>query len=91
VQISEDQLGRAIRTRRWKYSVIAPGIDGCEPNWSDTYVEECLYDLERDPHERTNLVKDPALREVRARLAETLQRRMVAAGEIEPRILCATD
>lgn len=89
VQISEDQLGRAIRTRRWKYSVIAPGIDGCDPTWSDTYVEECLYDLERDPHEQTNLASDPALAAVRAELAETLKRRMDAAGEKVPVILPA--
>ena len=84
VQISEDQLGRAIRTSRWKYSVIAPGKNGCDPTWSDTYEEECLYDLERDPFEQTNLVTDPDLGRIREDLSKRLKQRMVEAGESEP-------
>jgi uncharacterized sulfatase len=51
------------------------------------YVEDFLYDLERDPHERDNLVVVPGLRDVREVLAATLRRRMVQAGEREPTIL----
>lgn len=83
VQISESQVGRAIRTRRWKYSVRAPGKPGGDPG-SDLYVEDYLYDLENDPHERNNLVADPRYAGIRARLAEILKRRMVEAGEEEP-------
>ncbi len=88
LQISESHCGRAIRTQKWKYSVRAPG----EKSWketesSDMYVEDFLYDLEADPHERNNLVADPRLAGVRAELAETLKRRMVAVGEAEPEIL----
>ncbi len=89
IQISESQVGRAIRTRRWKYSVSAPGKDGWDDPASDSYVEEFLYDLEADPHERNNLVKDPALAGAREELATRLKRRMVAAGEKEPVILPA--
>ncbi len=85
LQISESQCGRAIRTRRWKYSVRAPGGEGHVPS-SDVYVEDCLYDLVADPHEQINLVSDPGLAEVRRELAQTLKRRMRAAGEAEPEI-----
>ena len=53
---------------------------------SDTYVEEFLYDLEADPHERYNLVADPSLAGVRDELAHTLTRRMVEAGEEAPEV-----
>jgi arylsulfatase A-like enzyme len=85
LQISESQCGRAIRTRRWKYSVRAPDADGQVPS-SAVYVEDCLYDLETDPHEQNNLASDPRLVEVRRELAQTLRRRMREAGEAEPEI-----
>jgi arylsulfatase A-like enzyme len=91
LQISEDHVGRAVRTHRWKYEVWVPeslGAPASGPG-SDTYTERYLYDLESDPHERTNLVTDPALREVRADLARRLVRRMVAAGEKMPHINAA--
>ena len=88
-QISESQVGRCIRTRKWKYSVVAPGMAGGRDPDSDTYVEEYLYDLEADPHEKSNLVADLAFAGVRAELAATLKRRMVEAGESEPEILPA--
>ena len=45
VQVSEAQVGRAVRTRRWKYGVVAPGKDGLADPGSDRYVESYLYDL----------------------------------------------
>jgi len=84
-QISESQCGRCIRTRGWKYSVRAPEKGGGDPD-SDVYVEDFLYDLASDPHERHNLVADPAHTALRAELATTLKRRMVEAGEKEPEI-----
>ena len=86
LQISESHCGRAIRTRKWKYSVRAPNKTGQDPD-SDVYVEDFLYDLENDPHERNNLADSPAHREIRTHLAETLKRRMVEAGEQAPQIL----
>ncbi len=86
LQISESQVGRAVRTARWKYSVSAPDKHGIEDADSDAYVEEFLYDLESDPFERDNLVADPAFAEVRTEMAGRLKARMVAAGENEPEI-----
>jgi arylsulfatase A-like enzyme len=86
VQISESQVGRALRTKKWKYSVRAPEKDGTKCPDSDCYVEDFLYDLENDPHERNNLVSDPALKSIRAELADRLKKRMLSAGEKEPEI-----
>ncbi|MBN1642603.1 MAG: sulfatase-like hydrolase/transferase [Anaerolineae bacterium] len=86
VQISESHVGRAIRTTRYKYAVQAPGKEGWRDPDSDHYVESHLYDLQVDPHERNNLVRDPAYAGVRAGLAETLKRRMADAGEALPTI-----
>jgi arylsulfatase A-like enzyme len=87
VQISESQVGRCLRTKRWKYSVKAPKLTGWFVASSDLYIEEFLYDLENDPHERKNLVKDSKFKEIRKELAERLKVRMVAAGEKEPEII----
>lgn len=87
VQISESQVGRALRTRRWKYGVDAPDRHGWEHMDSPIYAEQYLYDLANDPHERRNLAGDPAYRAVADELAEALVRRMVAAGEAAPRIV----
>ncbi len=89
LQISEEQVGRAIRTKKWKYSVRAYDKDGWRDSHSDTYTEEFLYDLEKDPHERHNLVSDPQYEDVRRKLAEILKRRMKEAGEEVPEILPA--
>ena len=85
LQISESHCGRAIRTEKWKYSVRAPEKKGSDPD-SDLYVEDYLYDLESDPHERNNLVSDTAYGAIRAELSALLKKRMAQAGEKEPEI-----
>ncbi len=83
-QISGEYIGRAVRTRKWKYAVWVPSDNpnsGKRVGGSERYHEQCLYDLEVDPHERNNLVKEPSLSGTRGQLAATLQRRMVEAGE----------
>lgn len=87
LQISESQVGRAIRTRRWKYCVDAPDRDGWEHAASPVYREQYLYDLLKDPHEQHNLVEDEAYRAVCDRLSERLVARMIEAGESAPRIV----
>jgi len=89
-QISESQVGRGIRTRKWKYSVKAPEKEpgqGVKYPAADLYVEDYLYDLENDPAEQHNLVSEPGLKQVRAELRERLLARMAAAGEAPARIL----
>lgn len=86
IQISEDHMGRALRTRRWKYEVGAPGLDAVAVMNSPSYVETHLYDLDADPHELVNLVDDDAYLPVREMLRETLIARLVAAGEPRPEI-----
>jgi arylsulfatase A-like enzyme len=91
IQISESQIGRAIRTKKWKYSIAAPPHDlpwaGMASSNSEVYKEEFLYDLENDLHEKHNLVEDPTFKDIRKQLAKTLIRKMNEAGEKIPDIL----
>jgi arylsulfatase A-like enzyme len=64
IQISESQVGRAIRTKRWKYGVTAPDRDSWDHRDSPAYTEQYLYDLEYDPHEQTNLIGFASHREI---------------------------
>jgi arylsulfatase A-like enzyme len=86
VQISESQVGRAVRTHRWKYAVVAPDKQGTKDPGSDHYAEEFLYDLEADPYELTNLIGLESHRETADIMRRRLIRRMLAAGETEPTI-----
>jgi len=79
VQVGDEKPGRMVRTRRWKYSVTA--LDR-----PDAYREECLYDMEFDPHEMRNLIGRASHRPVAAVMRERLLRRMAEAGENEPEI-----
>lgn len=86
IQISEDHVGRALRTRRWKYEIVAPGAHGWTDMNAQRYCEAHLYDLDADPHELDDLVRSPAHAKIRARLGERLIQRMREAGESAPRI-----
>ena len=72
IQISEAEIGRAIRTDRWKYGVSAPEGDGWESAASDRYVERHLYDLRADPYELHNLAGRSEYREIADQLQERL-------------------
>jgi arylsulfatase A-like enzyme len=87
VQISEDHIGRAIRTKRWKYAIHAPGADP----WAaapipDAFEELCLYDLEADPYELNNLIHHPRYRPIADEMRQRLLRRMEAVGEKVPQV-----
>lgn len=73
VQISESQVGRAIRTRKWKYSVVAEE-DPWECPGADVYYEQYLYDLEKDPFESVNLVRNPVYRDIRGAVGREVER-----------------
>ncbi len=87
-QISENHIGRAIRTHKWKYEVWADG-SGWEQGQSDRYQERFLYDLEADPHERNNLITKPEYADIRRELCEMLKAKMVEANEPEAAIIPA--
>ncbi|MGG1515489.1 sulfatase-like hydrolase/transferase [Paenibacillus oryzisoli] len=86
VQISESQVGRAIRTQRWKYSVRATGVNDSKDAGADTYGEDFLYDLQSDPHELNNLIGVEAFNHIAAELRMRLIARMQEAGETAPTI-----
>lgn len=85
VQISESQIARACRTKRWKYGVTAVNedLDACG---AERYVEEFLYDLQHDPHELNNLVGFESHRAVADRMKDRVIARMQQAGEAKPGI-----
>ena len=90
IQISESQIGRAIRTSRWKYSVSAKDNKG----WileqdSEKYDEEFLYDLVADPHELTNLIGFESHQKVADLLRERLLRYIFEIEGVKPEILAA--
>ena len=85
-QISEAQVGRCVRTQRWKYSVYAPDKKGGSDPESDHYVEQFLYDLESDPYELRNLIEMESHKGVAEVMRGRLLRRIVEAGEAEPTI-----
>ncbi|GAA1756849.1 sulfatase-like hydrolase/transferase [Streptomonospora arabica] len=77
VQISEAELGRALRTPRWKYGVVAPGADAWNTPAADRYVDAYLYDLEDDPHELHNLIADPSAAESAEEAVGPLRKRLL--------------
>ena len=87
IQISETQVGRTIRTQKWKYSVEAPDKDGILYSRSEIYEETFLYDLENDPHEKQNLIAKLEFIDVRKELSSLLKQRMIEAGESAPIII----
>lgn len=86
VQLSERSVGRAVRNAQWTYCVEAPDRHPVHDAGSDHYVERFLYNNHADPHQRTNLVNDPDLADVRAQLAARLKDMMAHAGEAVPTI-----
>lgn len=83
LELSEAQSGRALRTRRWKYSVAVRGAEAAaalgQPHWP-IYFEDELFDLERDPHELVNLAGHARYAPIAAELRGRLLRRMREIG-----------
>ncbi len=86
VQISESQIGRAIRTKKWKYSARAAGF-GMMQHSASVYFDDFLYDLENDPCEKTNLVNNKNYRQIIREMRALLSQEMVKVGEKKP-IFC---
>lgn len=89
IQVSESEVGRGIRTSRWKYYVAAPDAHPWDDAAAGRYVETALYDLANDPHELVNLAGSAPHRAVADDLRTRLVARMVEAGEPQPVIEAA--
>ena len=87
MQISEASNSRAIRTDRFKYEVRDWAVTGYAHHSSKIYFENYLYDLEKDPNEKNNLIKDPRYKHVRQELKYLLLKQMELAQEEPPVIL----
>jgi arylsulfatase A-like enzyme len=91
VQISESQVGRAVRTHRWKYGVNAVDAKTNNDQYASEYAEEYLYDLREDPYETRNLAGIKAYRHIADIMMERLLRRMKDAGEPKAVITAAPE
>ena len=91
IQISESQVGRAIRTKRWKYGVTAADRDGWNDMDAPLYTEQYLYDLEHDPHEQTNLIGFASHRELTQSLRERLLKHLQKVEKASPTIVSAKE
>ncbi len=89
IQISEAQVGRAVRTHRWKYGVDAPDRDGSRDSDAGKYVEQYLYDLYSDPYELVNLAGLESHRRVSDILKERLLNRIEVVEHKRPEIVNA--
>ncbi len=83
VQISESQVGRAVRTKDWKYSARALG-SGNTKHSALVYYDDFLYDLKKDPDEKHNLVNNKKHLDALRKMRRLLAREMVKAGEKKP-------
>ncbi|WP_432102653.1 sulfatase-like hydrolase/transferase [Streptomyces sp. bgisy091] len=89
VQISEDRVGRVLRTARWTYVVDAPGADAWNEPDAGEYRETELYDLEADPHQLDNLAGLDSHRTVADGLRAELLRWLERVEEVRPEIVRA--
>lgn len=80
VQISESQVGRALRTDRYTFAVKASGLGPLaryRVGAADSYAEDAVYDNLIDPAQKNNLAGTEATADLRRALADQL------AAEIE--------
>lgn len=87
VQISESHIGRAVRTKRWKYAVVSEKEAEDGKGGASKYNEAFLYDLHHDPYELCNLIEQQSHAKVCEVMRERLLRRMKDAGETDPEIV----
>lgn len=87
-ETSEAELGRGVRTERWKYHLEAPPGTETQDGRAAVYQEAFLYDLQADPYELTNLIGCSAYDDIVAGLRSRLLARLAAVGE-SPEILPA--
>ena len=90
VQISESQVGRALRTERYTYAVTGTGLGRLaryRDSAADAYEEHVVYDNVDDPAQRHNLAGTAATAELRRSLATQLEDEIERLEGTRPRIL----
>ena len=89
VQISESQVGRALRTRTHTLAVAAPRgrpFAGHLAPAADRYRVTHLYDNVADPHQQQNLAQDPSVRTLRDELVDQLRDRIELVEGTRPQV-----
>ncbi|MEO6988566.1 MAG: sulfatase-like hydrolase/transferase [Aquihabitans sp.] len=90
VQISESQIGRALRTPTHTFAAAAPNrspLAAHRRSASDIYVATHLYDNVADPAQSNNLVGDRSTARLRAELARQLAEEIERAEGVRPTVL----
>ncbi|MDE7078995.1 MAG: sulfatase-like hydrolase/transferase [Clostridia bacterium] len=86
MQISESQLGRAIITDKYTYSVKRPLSMGLKKPTSKVYKESLLYDNTKDKAQHENLIKNEAYKDVKNQLKKILADDIKEIEKIDPKI-----
>ncbi|MEG1311405.1 MAG: sulfatase-like hydrolase/transferase [Romboutsia sp.] len=73
IQISESYIGRAIRTKKYKYCIVDYTKNPYKDKDSVEYTEKYLYDLEKDPLEKVNLINDESYHDIRTELRDKVK------------------
>jgi arylsulfatase A-like enzyme len=89
-QVSESEVGRVVRTARWKYAVTDSTKNGWKDSASDQYTETYLYDLKADPWELNNLVGKASHDNVTKVMRERLTKHLKRVENATPKILPAS-
>lgn len=87
MQISESQLGRAIITDKFTYSVKKPFSLGFFSAKSKVYKEELLYDNELDKAQHNNVVKKAEYKKIKKQLKNILLEDIKAIEGVTPKII----
>jgi arylsulfatase A-like enzyme len=90
IQISESQVGRAIRTKEWCYCISAKDKNGWDFMNSVSYEEVYLYDLKKDPFELNNLIHDADYKTVREDLRCKLIEEIILIEKYQPAVIPAS-
>jgi arylsulfatase A-like enzyme len=80
LEISENHIGRAVRTRKWTYSARACGNAAKEAD-AELFYDDLLYDNENDPAQKHNLVGKPGYEEVLKEMRALTEKYMRTARE----------
>ena len=82
IQISEAQIGRAVRTEKWLYSVTGNG-DPWNESVASRYSGTYLYDLQADSAQLRNLISYLSHIPVQQELRLLLKELMIQADEAD--------